>query len=144
MGWVVVQGEGRGLVFLQKVVQLSNEFHCYISQTSANVNILSETSAPPSGSSSMHHDSATTLNISLTSLLDLLLLQLIDLTEHIRLLLFIILLTVTKRQLIVILVATNLFILGCLRIPRMPILHTHFSFLILRPFLTEDSGIPSV
>ena len=140
----MMQGEGRGLVFLQKVVQLSNEFYCYISQTSANVNILSETSTPPSGSSSMHHDSATTLNISLTSLLDLLLLQLIDLTEHIRLLLFIILLTVTKRQLIVILVATNLFILGCLRIPRMPILHAHFSFLILRPFLIEDSGIPSV
>ena len=140
----MMQGEGRGLVFLQKVVQLSNEFHCYISQTSANVNILSETSTPPSGSSSMHHDSATTLNISLTSLLDLLLLQLIDLTEHIRLLLFIILLTVTKRQLIVILAATNLFILGCLCIPRMPILHTPFSFLVLRPFLTEDSGIPSV
>ena len=96
MGWVVVQRKCRGLILLQKVVQLSDKFHCYISETSSNVNILSKTSAPPSRSSSMHHDISSTpaLNISFTSLFDLLLLQLIDLTEHIRLL-FIVLLTVT-------------------------------------------------
>jgi hypothetical protein len=130
MGRVVVQRECRGLILLQKVVQLSDKFHCYISETSANVNILSKTSAPPSSSPTVHHDSSstTTLDISFTSLFNLFLLQLIDLTEHIRLL-FIFLLTVTKRQLFIIL--TNLFILRCLCVPSMPILHAHFFLLFL-------------
>jgi hypothetical protein len=137
-----MQREWWGLIFLQKVVELSNKFYCYIPKTSANVNILSETSAPPSSPSSLHHGS-TPLNIFFTSLFDLFLLQLIDLTEHIRLLLIIVLLTVTKRQLfIIILAATNLFILLCC-IPSMPILHCHF-FLLFWFFLTENIGVPSV
>jgi hypothetical protein len=130
MGRIVVQRECRGLVFLQKVVQLSDKFHSYISETSANVNILSKTSTPPSSSPSIHHHSSTTstLDISSTSLFDLFLLQLIDLTEHIRLL-FIFLLTVTKRQLFIIL--TNRFIVECLCVPCMPILHFHFFLLFL-------------
>jgi hypothetical protein len=125
-----MQREWWGLIFFQKIVQLSNKFYCYIPQTSANVNILSETSTPSSGPSSVHHGS-TSLNIFFTSLFDLFLLQLIDLTEHIRLLLIIVLLTVTKRQLfIIILAATNLFIfLSC--IPCVPILHVHFFLLFL-------------